>query len=360
MARGNGEAEARPTERSVPGRRSRLRTARRILLWAAAAAVILAAALLFAVWVWWRFDPGDGQRSRGINALWAAHTWVGDPHSDDEYRQFADLLIRNQISDVFVHAGPLDADGTVPDERVAHAADLLAAMRRYAPAVRVQAYLGQIEKGGGGSLDLGDDAVRSAVVETAGRFLDMGFRGIHYDIEPVYPGDAHFLDLLQRTHQLTEAHGAVLSVALEQLEFAPGAQRVIGFFWRSYNDSTNGFLRDVADRVDQVAIMTYDSGLPTDWMFGAYMAWQTERVVGAVGDRVTVFMGVPTYRKGSFLKFHSRAENMHSGIRGIRKGLDRVDRDKTGNVGVAIFAEWTTTDQDWRTYASDWLGERAP
>lgn len=357
MAEGNGEREMPAVEERTRPLRRRLRLIRRLLLWSVAAAVALAVALLFAIWLWWHFDPGDGQRSRGVNALWAAHTWVGDEHSDAEYQQFADLLTKNQISDVFVHAGPLDGDGSVPDDRVEHAADLLSAMKRYAPGVRVQAYLGQVEKRGGGPLDLRDDQVRSRIVETAGHFLDMGFQGIHYDIEPIYPGNDSFLDLLERTHELTEAHGAVLSVALEQLEFAPGAQRIIGAFWRSYNDPTKGFLQDVAARADQVAIMAYDSGLPTDWLFGAYMAWQTERVVRAVGSMVTVFMGVPTYRKGSFLKFHSWAENMHSGIRGIRKGLDRLDRDQTGNVGVAIFAEWTTTDEDWRTYAADWLGE---
>lgn len=356
MAHGNDGSELAPVEKRAGPRRNWPRLFRRLVLWTAAACVALAVALLFATWIWWRFDPGASQRSRGVNALWAAHTWVGDEHSDAEYEQFAELLTRNEISDVFVHAGPLDGDGGVPDDRLAHAPDLLAAMKRYAPSVRVQAYLGQVENRGGGPLDLHDDAVRSRIVETAGRLLDLGFQGIHYDIEPVYPGDSRFLDLLERTHELTQAHGAVLSVALEALEPLPGAQRVIGTFWRSYNDPSKGFLQDVAARVDQVAIMTYDTGLPADWMFGAYVAWQTQRVVNAIGDRVTVFMGVPTYRKGSFLKFHSWAENMHSGIRGVRKGLGRLDRDRTNNVGVAIFAEWTTTQDDWRTYAADWLG----
>jgi hypothetical protein len=324
---------------------------------AAAFATLCASVFVLAsfVWIWWGIEPDDDQRSRGVNALWAAHTWVGDAHSDAEYRAFAELVQRNEISDVFFHAGPLGADGRVPDERVQYVAPLLEAMDRYAPGVRTQAYLGQIEERGGGTLDLDDDLVRAGIVETAERFLAAGFDGIHYDIEPIYPGDASFLDLLDRTGRLTREHGAVLSVALEQMEAVRGAQRVVGLVWPAYHDPTEGFLKEVAARVDQVAIMTYDTALPADWLFGAHMAWQTERVVEAIGHDATVFMGVPTYDEGATGRFYSWAENVDSGIRGVRKGLARVEGDRTGNVGIAIFAEWTTTDDEWGAYHSAWI-----
>ncbi|TAK60494.1 MAG: hypothetical protein EPO22_09225 [Dehalococcoidia bacterium] len=300
-------------------------------------------------------DPSEGQRSRGVNALWAAHTWAGDPHTDDEYRGFAELLRGHEISDVFVHAGPFEGDGSVPDERIAHAREFTSAMARYAPDVRVQAYLGQIERRDGGPLDLRDASTRDGIVATAGRMLDLGFEGIHYDIEPIASGDRDFLDLLERTRTVTSARGAVLSVALEQVETVPGEHHVFGAIVPGYHDPTREYLRDVAARVDQIAIMTYDSGLPASWLFSTYMAWQTVEVVRAVGARVTVFMGVPTYDDGAFWKFHPSAENMRSGIRGVRRGLDHLDDGETRNVGIAIFAEWTTDDAEWRTYSDEWL-----
>jgi hypothetical protein len=280
---------------------------------------------------------------------------VGDPHSDEEYRAFAEQMRRHEISDVYFHAGPLEADGSVPDDLVEHADELLAAMDRHAPEIRAQAYLGQIEDRAGGILDLDDPATREGIAETAERFLEMGFDGIHYDIEPIYPGDESFIDLLDRTHQVTQARGAVLSVALEQVEVI-GVQRSAGrLVGRDYYDSSEGYLRSVAERVDQVAIMTYDTGLPADWLFGAHMAWQTEWVIEAIGDEVTVFMGVPTYDDGSRFRFYSWAENVSTGIRGVRKGLDRMDAAKTEDVGIAIFAEWTTDDDEWAAYRSGWL-----
>jgi spore germination protein YaaH len=103
---------------------------------------------------------------------------------------------------------------------------------------------------------------------TAERFLDLGFGGIHYDLEPIYPGDRSFLDLLTRTRTLTLRHGAVLSVAIEQLELVPGTQEVASRLVRNYHDLTRPYLRLIAARVDQVAVMTYDTGLPADWLYG--------------------------------------------------------------------------------------------
>ena len=263
---------------------------------------------------------------------------------------------RMRYPDLYAHAGPLDANGSVPPELIEHVDEFLAAMERHAPGVRVHAYLGQIEDRGGGILDLDDEQVRVEIVRTAEDFLELGFDGIHYDIEPVYPGDTRFLDLLDRTSELTQRHDALLSVALEQAAFSRPTGAIIGFVWPSYHNPSMGFLEDVAERVDQVAIMTYDSHLPTESLFGAHMAWQTERVVEAVGDEVTVFMGVPTH-DGSPLQRYSWAENVSSGVRGVRKGLDRVDDERSRNVGIAIFAEWTTSQDEWDAYREQWIGE---
>jgi hypothetical protein len=321
-----------------------------------AAFAIVVAILLVSIWAWWQREPPDDVRSVGVNALWVGHTWVGDAHSDADYAELAEFATGHELSDLFVHAGPLLADGSIDWTANAHAAALVDAMHRVAPAVRVQAYLGQIEQRDGGPLDIHDRVVREGIIDTARRLLDEGFDGIHYDIEPIFPGDDDFLELLERTHALTGERGAVLSVAMEQLEAWPGAERAISVFWDDYHDPTQSYLDDVARRVDQVAIMTYDSGMPTDWLFGYYMAEQTARVVDAIGDKVTVFMGVPTYDDGGRLRFHRSAENMRSGIRGVRKGLARFEPGRRADVGIAVYAAWTTDEAEWATYERDWLG----
>ncbi len=321
----------------------------------------VAAVVLVTTWVWWRAAPSVAQHSHGVNALWARHQWVGRAHGDGEYRALAELLRQGQISDVFFHVGPLDADGTIPPGRYAHARALLAAMDRLAPAVRAQAYIGQVTKRGGGPLDLTCEVVREQIVRTAQTFLDLGFDGIHYDIEPVYPADEQFLNLLDRTHDLTGRRGAVLSVSLEQLELVNGMQRVAAAALPDIHyppRPSRRFLERVAQRVDQVAIMAYDTELPMDWLVGRHFAWQAKRVTELVGDQVTVFIGVPTYAQGQPFPW---AENLRSAIRGTRRGLGQLDHQPTHPVGLAIYAEWTTTPDEWALYQRTWVhveGER--
>jgi hypothetical protein len=322
---------------------------------------VLVAVVVAATWVWWRAAPSAEQGSHGVNALWARHQWVGQAHSDDQYRALAEILRQGEISDVFFHVGPLDPDGSIPPARYAHARELLAAMERLAPGVHAQAYIGQVTRQGAGPLDLGRQAVRDRIVATAGTFLDLGFEGIHYDIEPVYPVDGEFLDLLGRTHDLTRGRGAVLSVSLEQLELVNGMQAAVAAVLPDIHyppRPSRSFLEQVAERVDQVAIMAYDTELPADWLVGRHFAWQAEHVTELVGDRVTVFVGVPTYTQGQPFPW---AENLRSAIRGTRRGLDRLDHQPSHPVGLAIYADWTTTPQEWALYQAAWVhpaGER--
>lgn len=313
-------------------------------------------------WVWWQPEPRSGGTSS--NALWARHQWVGEPHTDAEYRALGETLRRNAIADVYFHAGPFEADGSVPAVKYAHAADLLAALRRYAPQVRAQAYLGQIrEVNGDGVLPLDDPSVRRRILETDAALLDLGFGGIHYDLEPIYPDDRAFIDLLERTRGLTRARGKVLSVAIEQLTLADRAQPVFRTLLPKSTHSggphypprpTEKYLTEIADLADQVAIMTYDAVLPTRSLVGRHFAAHTERTLRLIGDRTTVYIGVPTYRPQRL----GWAEDLAVALRGVRRGVDALDRAPSRPYGVAIYAGWTTDEREWRHYRATWVAVR--
>jgi hypothetical protein len=121
----------------------------------------------------------------------------------------------------------------------------------------------------------------------------------------------------------------VLSVSLEQLELVNGLQTLAAALLPDIHyppRPSRSFLEQVAERVDQVAIMAYDTELPADWLVGRHFAWQAKHVTELVGDRVTVFIGVPTYAQGQPFPW---AENLRSAIRGTRRGLDRLDHQPT-------------------------------
>jgi hypothetical protein len=322
--------------------------------WAVAFGVGLAAIFLAQTWVWWQEDPRSP--GTGANALWARHQWVGEAHTEDEYRALAELVRTNRITDVFFHAGPFEPDGSVPATKYTNAGKLIQAMRKHAPGVRFQAYLGQIRVDAGhGLIEIDDPNVRARILETDKTFLDLGFDGIHYDLEPIYPDDDGFLDLLTATRELTRARNATLSVALEQLTLVDAAEPLYRALLPRGEvhyppRPTEAYLRKVAGLVDQVAIMTYDVSLPLQTLVGRHYAWHTERTLRLIGDRVTVFLGIPTYRP-----LMDWAEDLPAALRGVRRGLDALERRPAKPYGVGIYAEWTTSPGDWARYRTDWL-----
>jgi hypothetical protein len=334
-------------------RRARPLRVLRVMMWTALFTSGLAAVFVVQTWVWWQHEPRSG--GTAANALWARHQWVGERHTEAEYRALADRIRKAGITDVFFHAGPFEADGTVPAEKYANAGKLIEAMRRFAPGVRAQAYLGQLRRMDGyGVLDLDRPDVRRRILDTDKIFLDLGFDGIHYDVEPVYPDDRAFVLLLEETHRLTRERGRVLSVALEQLttvDSAEPAYRTLLPRGAVHYPArpTVAFLRTVADRVDQIAIMTYDVPLPTRSLVGRHFARHTERTLRLVGDKVTVFMGVPTYTP-----MMGWAEDLGSALGGVRRGVDSLARPPAKPYGVGIYAEWTTSPADWARFHADW------
>ncbi|MEU5878413.1 hypothetical protein [Spirillospora sp. NPDC047279] len=324
--------------------------------WLAAYTLGLVALLLAGVWVWWQ--PAPAARGTEVNALWARHQWVGEAHTEAEYRALGTLLRQNRITDVYFHAGPFEPDGSVPPAKYRNAGTLIKAMRAHAPGVRAHAYLGQIRKvRGHGLVDLDDPAVRQRVLKTDTIFLDLGFDGIHYDFEPIYTGDRAFLTLLDQTRALTRPRGRLLSVAIEQLTLVDALQpvykAVLPQGWGRFHyppRPTRDYLVALADRADQVAIMTYDVSLPTRSLAGWHFAHHTEQTLRLIGDRTTVFIGVPTYRP-----LMDWAEDLPGALRGVRRGLDALDRPPARPFGVGVYAEWTTSPQDWARYRATWL-----
>ena len=111
----------------------------------------------------------------GPNALWAAHEWVGRSHAASDYDDLVAELNRHEVADVYVHVGPLTADGHIPPERYPNAAALVREIRSRDPSIRLQAWIGQVERQGGGPLEVSDPKTRANIVRTAEIFVRLGF-----------------------------------------------------------------------------------------------------------------------------------------------------------------------------------------
>lgn len=313
---------------------------------------------------WWRLNATDTDFSgahfnQHQNAIWAQHAWVGEPHTSQEYDDLAALLKHEQIGYLYAHVGPLDGDGHIPPELYPNAAAFLQEMKARLPNLKILAWIGQMEKDGGGPLDIADSETRARIVAEAQRFsLEFGFDGVHYDIEPIHNLNPHFLDLLDETRA---AIGPNKLISISAPKWAPAA-RVIPFvqavFGRGTAWWTSYYFLTVSAHVDQIVVMMYNTALPTASLYETLVKQETTAILEANNSSqhpAEVLIGVPTYHDNG-PGFHDSAENMLSGLRGVTAGLNSGENTSHFG-GVAIYPLWLTSQSDWQTYNHLWLGQ---
>lgn len=264
-----GEAEAT--------RRTRRRT--RIRRTAVAVLLVLLVPLLTAetaLRVNYMGDPADGTHTRNRDAMWLGHAWVDGRKDDADLAAFARRVKATGIRDLYVHTGPMEHDGTLPKSLYPRARWLVGAVHRELPGVRVQAFLGDVlatESPDGMRLE--KPATRAAVVGSARQVLDVGYDGVHLDLEPLHSGDGDYLSLLDDVRAVTRARDAQLSVAAHQIDPLPGFHSFWGTVAGHPKWWSQEFFGQVARRVDQIAVMSYDTMQPLESLYGGYVAQQT-------------------------------------------------------------------------------------
>ncbi|MGX1544377.1 hypothetical protein [Streptomyces adustus] len=336
-------------------RRRRARRAVRIALGLVLALLLPLLAAETALRVNYAGDPADGTYTRGRDAIWLGHAWVDGRKRDADITALAHRLDGSGIRDLYVHAGPLEHDGTLPKSSYAQAGWLIAAVHRELPGIRVQAWLGDklaTEEPDGMRLERA--ATRAAVVRSTREILAVGFDGVHFDLEPLHSGDGYYLALLDSLHTVTAAAGVPLSVASHQIDPLPGFHSFWGTVAGHPKWWSQEFFGQVARRVDQIAVMSYDTMQPLPSTYGGYVAQQTALALEVTPPTTDLLMGLPFFHENRFGHW-AHAETVPAAVRGVRLGLSRTDRDRA-NFGVALYVDFAATEDDWRAYKAGWVG----
>ncbi|MBN0045226.1 hypothetical protein JS756_14115 [Streptomyces actuosus] len=354
----DGEEGAPPALHGPEGPRKGRRWAR----WARRAALALVLVLLvpvlatqIALRLNYRGDPADGTLTRGRDAIWLGHAWVDGRKGDADVAALARRLESTGIHDLYVHAGPLEHDGTLPTSAFPRASRLVAAVHRALPGVRVQAWLGDVlapEEPEGMHLERA--ATRAAVLRSTRDVLDAGFDGVHFDLEPLHSGDRNYLSLLDALHRETTARHAVLSVAAHQIDPLPGLHSAAGALFDHPKWWSQAFFGQVARRVDQIAVMSYDTMQQWQSTYGGYVAEQTSLALEVTPPTTDLLMGLPFFTDDTF-GHRGSAETVPAAVRGVRLGLSRTDADRS-RFGVALYVDFAATEADWTAYRDGWVG----
>ncbi len=292
--------------------------------------------VLFAGWPW-IWCPARGL-DRGHNALWLSHGWLGGSSWFAEnnrlwegYRglaaqeALAERLDRLNVGVVYPHLCPTDASGHLPEVDPAQVEGFAQAL----PGVEVLPWIGGVN---GRHVFLRDSAWRATfVAEAAALVRAGGFAGVHLNIEPLPSGDADYLSLLEELKTALPA-GKRLSVAAYPPQVL--ASQVLEVHW------TTDYFTEVAERSDELAVMTYDSGLWLPGPFALLVARWSQKAREAAGS-TDLFLGVPTYDDEVQSWHKPIAENLRSGL----AGLGLVDGG-AGYRGVAIYANWELDEKE--------------
>ncbi|MEU3483281.1 hypothetical protein ACI2LO_18800 [Streptomyces sp. NPDC033754] len=302
-------------------------------------------------------DVREDARTRGKDAIWLGHAWVDGRKKDADLAAFAAQIKGTGIRDLYVHAGPLRHDGTLPAAKYPRAKWLIDAVHRTMPGIRVQAWLGDVlATEGPDGLRLDKAESRAAVVTSARQILDAGFDGVHFDLEPLLSDDGNYLSLLDDLGELTRARKVPLSVAAHQIDPVPAAHAVNGAVSGSEKWWSQEFFGQVARRVDQIAVMSYDTWMPLEGLYGGYVAQQTSLALEVTPESTDLLMGLPFFHEDD-LGHHENAETVAAAIRGTRLGLGRTDHDRE-RFGVALYVDFAAEEGDWAAYREGW--HRAP
>jgi spore germination protein YaaH len=185
-----------------------------------------------------------------------------------------------------------------------------------------------------GSVHLDEKAVRTKMIEEARWLVDTcGFRGIQWDYEPCDSGDKGLLALLEETRAtLSQAH---LSVAAPL--WYPWPLGSVGW--------SEDYFRAVGKRCDQIAVMCYDTGFYTPHSYAWLVGEQAKRLPKAAAP-AQVILGLPTYGPG-LTSHNPRAENLKIALKAVREA--------PAVAGIALFADYTTDNEEWRWYERAWL-----
>jgi hypothetical protein len=178
----------------------------------------------------------------------------------------------------------------------------------------------------------------------------IGFDGIHLDPEPINDGDSNVLRLLEDVRHALGV-GPILSIATRTiwpvLPEAPIWPRLFGpVMW------STRYYQDIARRVDQIALMTYDTGLPAPVLYRLWTRFQVISLTQILDSfKVDLLIGVPT-------------SGAHHSQPGGGKHAERLQgcwmaerpRHARAITGIAVYPHWETDAAEWAIYESLWLG----
>jgi hypothetical protein len=221
-------------------------------------------------------------------------------------------------------------------------------------------------------IDLDDDGYRLdntrmqlAVYEFSAHVIEtLGFDGVLLQVDPfVGDNDENFLTLVRQVRQ-SIGDDALLAITIPP-DWTPVGVDVptpsiigAGMVWDMRYKKRVALLQ-----IDQMIVRVYDSSLTTNDGFSAndYIDWVAYQVqmytdaIASVESDTRLLIAVSTTDNIEFVH-DIQVENIPAAMIGVRRGMEQTGEDSSVVMqGIAIYADWTTSEVEWTQFKDGWL-----
>lgn len=291
----------------------------------------------------WGYVPPFGRQqdcTAGIHAAWLSVEWTSAPIDPVKIEALNEQSRLYHFHYLYPYTTYLQADGTFNDT-YDQAGAFVQAFRGVNRETKVLAWVGvpltnRYAFGVQGWVDLSDETTRRHLVDFVEQLVtENGFDGVHLNVETVWDQDPDFLTLLDEVNATLDDD---LIISIAGSHWSPEVLEPLGLRW------SRSYYQNVAERVDQIAVMTYDSRAVHPAVYRFWMREQVQGIADSIADRgAELLLGVSVSDEAT--STHTPAiESLEEGLAGLcAGGRDAVD-------GVALYAAWETDEEEWEMW----------
>ncbi len=305
--------------------------------------LLVCVALVFAL-ANWGWVSADVTCEVATRAAWISVDWVAQPVDAQATAALAESAQTNQMQHLSVYTTYLNANGKF-NATFEHASAFVQTFRHTNQQTRLLAWVGLPLKntrtlGIQGWVDLADAATRADIVQFIASLVnDAGFEGVHLNAETVHNMNLDYLLLLEELRLALGTHKTISIAGSHWVpDWANQLPVIRNLRW------TGAYYQLVAQRVDQIAVMSYDSHLPTPALYRLWVREQVRGIQNSLRQMDAALLFGFSASKESTAAHHPQAESFSNAA----AGLCAATTASQPVPGAAIYAFWDFTAADWR------------
>jgi hypothetical protein len=290
------------------------------------------------------------------NAVWLEHLWLQEGVPDAQIMALCKILNRYEIRYVYPHLTPLNEEGNLPPFSLDAVRRFKMILHRESPQIEILPWIGGVRFGfrqvRSGTVRLDSDSYLQTLGGECVYLTDqLGFDGVHLNVEPIDSGNRRFLEWLEYI-QSRVGPGKKLSVAANKPSFIDGLDPGALRSW-----DLQYFLQ-VGSYCDQLVIMNYDTGISDPVLYSLFTREKLSSILKSFAEKklsCKILLGAATYDNAP--RHFAKAENLTTAVQGLLPVLADKNTPSTNFSGIAIYGYWTTSESEWNDFSRYWLSK---